>query len=415
MARTRDDRVMRVFVSSTARDLEDYRARVTGVVLRLEQQPVDMKFFGAREGAPLAECRQLAAGADAVVVIAAHRYGHVPTPAEGGDGEKSITWHEVEAARAAGRPIFAFLVDPAYPWGREKEQDRLVDAQTWEQAQEITRAVWNLRRFKASLGSAETRDLFTTPDDLSAKVTSSLAGWLLRRGRRWRESQAYGLSVAEIRHEHRYLNDAGDFSMTIRYDVENTSDFNVSQLLYDSIAFLVDDAAELERTSTVDVSLEEAAAGRSIAFEQRSFEVVHTQKLDGRDRALTRIYWRPRVAPALPPGGRLVYACTITTKGTERAAFEPSGSAAGFNTNYPAGRLGFTGHAPPTHRVDRAFLATYLRTEDGAAVSDEGVPPASLSADDRVITWTLEEGSVRVLVNYLLRLRFVPAAGGTSP
>src|SRR5262245_63659455 len=115
--------------------------------MRLGQLPVSMKFFGARPGAPLAECQRLAASADAIVLIVAHRYGWVPSVAEGGDGERSITWHEFEAARAANRPAFVFLVDPTFPWTPAKEQDRLVATRTWDEAKEVTQAVWALRRF----------------------------------------------------------------------------------------------------------------------------------------------------------------------------------------------------------------------------------------------------------------------------
>jgi len=53
---------------------------------------------------------------DALIVIVGHRYGWVPTKKDGGDGVKSITWWEVKWALDAGKPVYAFLVDPKATW-----------------------------------------------------------------------------------------------------------------------------------------------------------------------------------------------------------------------------------------------------------------------------------------------------------
>jgi hypothetical protein len=86
-------------------------------------------------------------GADAVICVVAHRYGYVPPVELGGDGERSITWLEVDAAKGAGKPVFAFLVDPQAPWAEPKEQDRLVSEP--DKAAEIVKAVQKLQEFKA--------------------------------------------------------------------------------------------------------------------------------------------------------------------------------------------------------------------------------------------------------------------------
>lgn len=76
----REPRALRIFLSSTAEDLAEHRAAVALAVETLGQRSVRMESFGARDGTPLDECRKLAAGADALVVCVAHRYGWVPTP-----------------------------------------------------------------------------------------------------------------------------------------------------------------------------------------------------------------------------------------------------------------------------------------------------------------------------------------------
>jgi Domain of unknown function (DUF4062) len=154
--------VLRIFISSTAVDLLDYLDKVRDAVLRLENLPIAMETFSAKSGQPAGECMRMAAEADAAVCIVAHRYGYVPPPELGGDGERSITWLEVDAAKRAGKPVFAFLIDAKAPWTGVEEQDRLVSEP--EKAQEIFKAVQKLQEFKGYLGREFTRQTFTGPE-----------------------------------------------------------------------------------------------------------------------------------------------------------------------------------------------------------------------------------------------------------
>jgi hypothetical protein len=58
----------RIFISSTAEDLSEHRDKVAEGIARLDQSSIRMETFGARPNTPLAECRALAAQADALVV-----------------------------------------------------------------------------------------------------------------------------------------------------------------------------------------------------------------------------------------------------------------------------------------------------------------------------------------------------------
>ena len=165
--------ILRIFISSTATDLTSYREHVRNAVLRLENLPIQMETFSAMPGLPVAECTRMAAEADAVVCIVAHRYGFVPPVELGGDGERSITWLEVDAARRAGKPVFSFLVDPQAPWTAAKEQDRLVNEP--EKAAEIVKSVQKLKEFKEYLSSQTTRQLFSDAHQLDAQVTAALS------------------------------------------------------------------------------------------------------------------------------------------------------------------------------------------------------------------------------------------------
>lgn len=111
---------LRVLLSSTATDLVEYRRIADDTLVRLQQQSVVMERFGPLPGAPVAACERLAASSDLVVCIVAHRYGYEPEPGRG-----SITRREVEAARRAGKPVYAWIVDEKHPWTEPREQDRL--------------------------------------------------------------------------------------------------------------------------------------------------------------------------------------------------------------------------------------------------------------------------------------------------
>ena len=91
-----------------------------------------------------------------------------------------MTWHEVEAALDAGKPVFAFLADAGHPWQGVTEKDRLTGEATDEEFLAVAAALRRLRAFRDFLESKLTRQTFTTPDDLVAKVATSLFPWLLR-------------------------------------------------------------------------------------------------------------------------------------------------------------------------------------------------------------------------------------------
>ena len=173
--------VLRIFISSTAIDLRDYRDKVRDAVLRLENLPIAMETFSAQSGQPASECMRMAAEADAVICIVAHRYGYVPPPELGGDGEHCITWLEVDAAKRAGKPVFAFLVDAKAPWIQVKEQDRLTSEPPDKEA-EILKAVRKLQEFRSILEREYTRNIFSSDEELAKLVAITVANLAKQHG-----------------------------------------------------------------------------------------------------------------------------------------------------------------------------------------------------------------------------------------
>jgi tetratricopeptide (TPR) repeat protein len=194
--------VLRIFISSTAVDLLEYREKVRDAVLSLKELPVAMETFSATSGQPASECMKMAAEADAVICIVAHRYGYVPPKELGGDGERSITWLEVDAARNAGKPVFAFVIDPQAPWTAVKEQDRLT-TEPPEKTTDIIKAVQDLQKFKGFLQSEYMRGKFTNKDELATQAAIAVANFAKETGapvsiaRRWQPLVCYALQPAQ--------------------------------------------------------------------------------------------------------------------------------------------------------------------------------------------------------------------------
>src|SRR5262245_14587847 len=395
--------IHRIFISSTAEDLAEHRARVFEAIMLLGLHPVAMEFFGARPGAPVEECRALAADASAVVVIVAHRFGWVPTPAEGGDGVRSITWLEADAAEAAEKPVFAFLVDPAFAWLHGREQDSLVDAGDEASALRAFHRVQGLKQLRAAL-EKRVRARFSTPEDLAYKVTSSVSRWVLER-----VPAADGLQLTELRYVHRYLNPLGDYELRATYIVENRGRQDTSRLPPDQIRFFVPEHRSL--AELVTLAYEVPAGSRHQVHGRPQFDGPERVALpDGMpDRLVGTVYWHPQTAPPIPGGGSLSYTCVVRGTGTDTDVFGAAGSYAGIATRLPADRLVMRCEAPAGYRFDaQAIVPLPSSDTHGAGVIDD-LPPVKISPSGDALTWVLERPALRVNVHYDLRLFIVPA------
>lgn len=190
--------ILDIFLSSTSEDLRDYRTTVTDVLGRLGQFVVRMESFGAKPDKPLEQCRREVAQSDALIVVVGHRYGWIPSKAEGGDDTRSITWWEVQWALDAGKPVYAFLIDPTASWSGPREQDRVLGAATQAETLAVWRAVRGLQAFRSMLESRTTRALFSTPDRLGALVVTSLFPWLLEQVSPVRATAPQDLKAAAV-------------------------------------------------------------------------------------------------------------------------------------------------------------------------------------------------------------------------
>src|SRR5262245_22942223 len=147
--------VTTVFISSTSRDLLDYRAVVAKALLDAGYHPIDMANFMARSEGAATACLKEVAESDLFLGIYAWRYGYIPAGTE-----VSITEQEFIEAERLGKPCFIFMVDESHPWPEAFREAGLPG--------EL------LRDFKTRLDTKLVRTTFTSPDDLAKRVLASL-------------------------------------------------------------------------------------------------------------------------------------------------------------------------------------------------------------------------------------------------
>jgi hypothetical protein len=150
-----------VMISSTGRDLADYRQAAIDGCNRLGLQPIAMEFFEAMgQGATEGSMRKLA-DADVYVGIFAYRYGYV----EPGYG-RAVTEIEFDHAGELGIERLCFVADPEHPWPPEAiDPDREA-----------------VEAFKGRVEQTLIRARFTTVDDFRAKLVQALVEWRDRAG-----------------------------------------------------------------------------------------------------------------------------------------------------------------------------------------------------------------------------------------
>jgi tetratricopeptide (TPR) repeat protein len=153
---------LKVFISSTYKDLIDYRAAAIRAVEGTNYQASKMEVFGARPDEPLDACLKEVEESDLFIGIYALRYGFIPEGAE-----ISITEMEYLHAKKLGKLIYCFILDEEnQPWLSKWIEDEPGKSK--------------LKNFKQRIQKVHVCDYFTTPDDLRAKVANALSHYVMR-------------------------------------------------------------------------------------------------------------------------------------------------------------------------------------------------------------------------------------------
>lgn len=155
--------MIKVFLSSTGRDLQAYRDAVHAAIGRLDGFCcLRMEDFGAVDREPLGYCRDRVGQADVLVGVIGHLYGSTPP-----DDLRSFTEHEYDAAENAGLPCLMFVAPEEFP-----VPAGLQESDSLRERQQAFRTRVMDERIAASFGS---------PTDLASRVVESLSNWARQR------------------------------------------------------------------------------------------------------------------------------------------------------------------------------------------------------------------------------------------
>ena len=165
---------LKVFISSTYRDLEKYRERVIEQILHMKQIPTAMEFFGSRPAEAAVVCFKEIEECDVFVGIYGFYYGYTPEQ----DGP-SITEQEFNYARDLGKRCLCYFADESLMPGLLEKSGG--DPEIKQE---------RLKIFKNRINKKLVRSVFHSVDDLSAKLGADLS--LLLQG------ETLGLVVEDI-------------------------------------------------------------------------------------------------------------------------------------------------------------------------------------------------------------------------
>lgn len=193
---------MKIFLSSTFRDLVPERDAVLKALIRKRESVNAMEYFGAEPSTPLNTALQHLRDSDVVLLVIGFKAGSLVPNTAG----TTYTQAEYQEAVALGRPILAFLKN-----GKKSPRSNRIEWLNKERSQAKIKA---LEDFKREVGARYTWYPFTNPDQLALGVNQSLEKWESqgRPGARKTFSSAsdfFTLKAIEDRHsDPRFYDDA---------------------------------------------------------------------------------------------------------------------------------------------------------------------------------------------------------------
>jgi len=154
---------MKVYLSSTFRDLRSHREAVDRTLRRMGHDVIGMEQYAAEGSRPLVRCLKDVEIADVYVLVLAWRYGFVPDTDN--PDKRSITDLEYRHAVQNGKTILAFLLDPETPWPPNAMDSASADATAAER----------IGSLRSEVGAEYLSGIFTSPEDLASQVAAAVA------------------------------------------------------------------------------------------------------------------------------------------------------------------------------------------------------------------------------------------------
>lgn len=154
---------MKVYLSSTFRDLREHRAAVDRTLRRMGHDIIGMEQYAAEGSRPVDRCKGDVELADCYVLMLGWRYGSVPS--DDNADRLSITEIEYRHAIEKERTVLAFLLDPEEPWPPSSMDSASADMV----------AATAINRFRTEIGREHLSGIFSSPADLASQVAAAVA------------------------------------------------------------------------------------------------------------------------------------------------------------------------------------------------------------------------------------------------
>jgi Domain of unknown function (DUF4062) len=150
---------LRVFVSSTSRDLDDYRKAVIEALFYMGQPMSIMERFGSRSAGGGRVSNGEVSTCGVLIGIYAYRYGYVPDE-EAGAQAASITEGEFDTAQRCGLQCLCYFASPVL------EAELTTPEPDWKRQRQA--------RFKERIDRTLVRAAFTSPANLAGLIVADL-------------------------------------------------------------------------------------------------------------------------------------------------------------------------------------------------------------------------------------------------
>ena len=158
-------RAMKLFLSSTFRDLAPEREAVLGMLQRKRQAVLAMEHFLSSASTPLDTALSTLRTSDLVVLVIGFRAGSLLPDGSG----MTYTSAEYDEAVRLGKHVLAFVkTEKKWPWS---------NSASWQNKERTRQKKDALNAFKSRVGASWTWDSFSTPEELALSVSLSLERW----------------------------------------------------------------------------------------------------------------------------------------------------------------------------------------------------------------------------------------------
>lgn len=166
-----NNEMIKVFLSSTFKDLAGYREKVEKTINSIDgYKCIAMENFGSRDAAAEDYCPNLVAECELFILLLGPTYGSCPR-----NSDKSYTEIEYDKAFNLNKPLLVFATSDEFPISQ-----KLLNTLPPRDSDLA-------KKIRQQVGEKHIWDTFITPDELAGKIATAIRNWEQAQNRRQKE------------------------------------------------------------------------------------------------------------------------------------------------------------------------------------------------------------------------------------